>query len=77
MPRYFFNVRHDGLQRDRDGHDLPDHHAAWKEATITAGQVLEGIDGSLKPGHDWEMEITDEFSNVLYRLQISAHKPAN
>ena len=60
MPRYFFNVKHDGFQRDHDGHDLPDRHAAWKEATVTAGQVLQVIDGSLKPGHDWEMEITDE-----------------
>jgi hypothetical protein len=40
MPRYFFNVYHDTRQIDQLGEDLPDHHAAWREATITAGQIL-------------------------------------
>jgi hypothetical protein len=31
-----------------------------------AGQVLQSIDGKLKPGHDWCMEVTDEFRNPLF-----------
>jgi hypothetical protein len=29
----------------------------------------------LKPGHDWRMEISDEFRNPLFVLHISAQKP--
>lgn len=75
MPRYFFDVHHDTIQIDREGEDLPDKHAAWKEATITAGQILQSLDGKLKPGHDWKMEVTDEFRELLFVLHISAQKP--
>lgn len=75
MPRYFFHVRHVTCQRDNDGEELPDKHAAWKEATVMAGKMLESIDGKLQPGHDWCMEVTDEFANPLYRLHISAEQP--
>jgi hypothetical protein len=40
-----------------------------------AGQTLQDIDGKLKPGHDWRMEVTDEFRNQLFILHISAKKP--
>ena len=52
MPRYFFHVHHDRAQRDTEGEELPDKHAAWREATITAGQILQGIDGKLNPGRE-------------------------
>jgi hypothetical protein len=41
MPRYFFHVYHDGLQVDRVGEELSDKIAAWKEATATAGRILQ------------------------------------
>jgi hypothetical protein len=72
MPRYFFHIYHDRAELDREGEELPDKHAAWREATITAGQTLQGIDGKLKPGHGWRMEVTDEFQNTLYVL----HNPS-
>ena len=40
-----------------------------------AGQTLQGLDGKLSPGHDWKMEVTDEFQNVLYILSIRADRP--
>jgi hypothetical protein len=49
MPRYFFNIRHDTDQPDFEGEELPDMHAAWKEATVTAGQAIRNIHGKLKP----------------------------
>jgi hypothetical protein len=75
MPRYFFHVTHDSHEVDQEGEELPDRHAAWKEATETAGQILQGLDGKLKPERDWRMEVADEFQNVLYVLHISAEKP--
>jgi uncharacterized protein DUF6894 len=75
MPRYFFHITHQHKQIDHEGEELPDKHAAWKEATVTAGQILQGIDGKLAPGHDWRMDVTDEFQNTLYVLHIHAEKP--
>jgi hypothetical protein len=57
---------------DRVGEEFPDQHAAWKEATVTAGQMLQSLDGKLQPGIDWRMEVTDEFANPLYVILVSA-----
>jgi hypothetical protein len=75
MPRYFFDVHHDRAQIDEQGEELPDQHAAWREATIIAGRILQDIDGRLKPGHGWRMDVTDEFRNTLFVLHITARKP--
>ncbi|MGO4513446.1 MULTISPECIES: DUF6894 family protein [Bradyrhizobium] len=75
MPRYFFHITHERTEIDDVGEELPDKHAAWREATVTAGQMLQGIDGKLKPGRGWRMEVTDEFQNTLYVLHIQAEKP--
>jgi hypothetical protein len=75
MPRYFFHVYHDRAEPDDEGEELPDKHAAWKEATITAGQILQGLDDSLTPAREWRMEVTDEFQNPLFVLHISEEKP--
>ena len=72
MPRYFFNVYHERPEPDDLGEELPDRHAAWKEATITAGQILQGLDGKLQPNRDWRMEVTDEFANPLFVIKVSA-----
>jgi hypothetical protein len=72
MPRYFFNVYHERAEPDDVGEELPDQHAAWKEATITAGQILQSLDGKLQPGRDWQMEVKDEFGASLYVIRVSA-----
>lgn len=74
MPRYFFHITHERTEIDREGEELPDKHAASKETTVTAGQMLQGIDRKLVPGRDWRMEVTDEFQNMLYVLHIRAEK---
>jgi hypothetical protein len=74
MPRYFFHITHERADIDPEGEELPDKHAAWKEATVTAGQILQGIDGKLVPGRDWRMDVTDEFQNTLYVLHIQAER---
>jgi hypothetical protein len=71
MPRYFFDVAHgDNLHEDRVGDELPDRHAAWNAATRYAGDALKDIDGKLKPGQIWQLEVRDEFANCLYRLEV-------
>ncbi|MDI3564609.1 DUF6894 family protein [Bradyrhizobium sp. Arg816] len=75
MPRYFFHVTHERHEIDQEGQELPDKHAAWKEATGTAGQILQDLDGKLAPGRQWRMDVTDEFQNPLYVLHIQAEKP--
>lgn len=75
MPRYFFNIYHDRTQLDFEGEELPDMHAAWKEATVTAGQIIQGIDGRLRPGTEWRLEVTDEFANPLYVIHVHAERP--
>jgi hypothetical protein len=74
MPKYFFHIYHDRAALDDEGEELQDRYAAWHEATITAGQILQDIDGKLSSEHDWRMEVTDEFQNVLYVLHIKAEK---
>jgi hypothetical protein len=72
MPCYFFNVRAERPSIDEEGEELPDRHAAWNEATKMAGEMIRDIDGQLKPGQGWELEVTDEFRNPLYVLSVRA-----
>jgi hypothetical protein len=39
-----------------------------------AGQMLQGIDGKLKPDREWRMEVMDEFQNQLHVLQCREAK---
>lgn len=75
MPRYFFHVTHERHKPGLEGEELPDKHAAWHEATVTAGQILQSLDGKLTPGRGWRMEVVDEFQNTLYVIHIHAEKP--
>ena len=75
MPRYFFNVHHERSIFDTAGEELPDKHAAWREATIVAGETIRDLDGKLQPGREWRLEVTDEFANPLYIIHVSAEKP--
>jgi len=74
MPRYYFHITHEFREDDLDGQELPDKHAAWKEATVTAGQMLQDIDGKLQPDREWRLEVADEFQNTLFVLHIHAEK---
>jgi hypothetical protein len=73
MPRYFFHVQHERAVEDYEGEELPDKHAAWRKATVTAGQILQGLDGDLTPAREWRM--VDEFQNPLFVLHINVEGP--
>jgi hypothetical protein len=74
MPRYFFNIHHDKTDTDLWGEELPDRNAAWIEAAATAGQMLRDNMDAIRTGRDWKMEVTDEFRNPLFLLQITAKR---
>lgn len=59
---------------DEEGEELPNGQAAWREATMTAGQIIQGLDGKLQPGVEWRMEVTDAFTNRLYVIKLHVEK---
>ncbi|MCA6105378.1 DUF6894 family protein [Bradyrhizobium australafricanum] len=74
MPRYFFHVHHRTHHPDDTGIDLPGKDEAWKEATFTAGQLIQDLDGALKPGQEWRLEVTDEAGNPICVLHVLAER---
>ncbi|MEO6947761.1 MAG: hypothetical protein ABI150_14655 [Nitrobacter sp.] len=37
-----------------------------------AAQILQGLDGKLKPDQEWQTEVTDEFLSRLFAIFIHA-----
>jgi hypothetical protein len=75
MPRYYFNVLNTSPTIIDDvGEELPDKEAAWRQATITAGEIFKDIDGRLRPGQEWALEVTDEAQKPLYLIHIEARQ---
>ena len=71
MPRYFFTVL-DGHKSElkNEGLDLPDNEASWAEATTACGELLRNLNGSLKPGDHWSMQVKDNAGVELYVLDF-------
>ena len=44
MARYFFPVHNEGPTPDTEGEDLPNDEAAWRKATLIAGELFKDID---------------------------------
>jgi hypothetical protein len=74
MARYFFTIHNEGGAYDTEGEDLPNDEAAWREATLMAGELFKDIDGKFRPGQDWSLEVTDERRNPLYFIRVSAEQ---
>jgi hypothetical protein len=73
MPLYFFSVSHGQKPTlPRPGLEFPDDEAAWEEATTACGEMIRDLDGDLKAGPEWRMEVTNETGDVIYRLRFSA-----
>ena len=70
MSRYFFNIYNEGSRLDTEGEELPNNEAAWRQATIIAGELLQNMDGKFQPGQEWRLEVTDERRNPLYILRV-------
>jgi hypothetical protein len=75
MPKHYFNIRNATSRFDDNiGEELPDDTAAWKEATLVAGEQLKDIDGRFQPGQEWNLEVTDQRHHPLYSIAICAKK---
>lgn len=74
MPRYFFHLNRsdDEVDRDNDGLTFLDHQAAREEATLACAEIIRTIDGHLRPGASWQMEVTDDTGKPIYRLRFIA-----
>jgi hypothetical protein len=74
MQRYFFDVHGTNPALDEVGEDLPDDEAAWKQATVTAGEIFKDVDGKFRPGQEWSLDVSDEKRRPLYSIVIQARK---
>ncbi|MFL6818365.1 MAG: DUF6894 family protein [Bradyrhizobium sp.] len=74
MPLYFYRINYgQGAPAwPHEGVELPDDEAAWAEATTACGEMLRDLDGALKAGPEWRMEVLRESGEILYRLTFSA-----
>ena len=71
MPLYHFKFMRNGEASPRtDGLELADPATAWEEATTAFGEMIRSVDGDLKPGSDWHMDVTDAAGNMVYRLRF-------
>jgi len=75
MPLYFFKFsRAPELEPGpfkNEGLDLVDDNAAWEEATTACGEKLREMDGSLRPGDGWKMEVTDADGKAIFALRFT------
>ncbi len=74
MPRFYFNVSSGARVRDQDdlGKELPDQEAAWEVATRYAGESLRDLDGDLRPGDDWMLDVQSETGARVFQILIRA-----
>ena len=72
MPRFHFHF-HDGvLLPDLDGTELPDRHAAEREAAKLAGGMLKDSADRFWHSGDWRVEVMDHSGLSLFTLHILA-----
>jgi hypothetical protein len=74
MPRYYFHVHCEGTEPsvDTEGVEMADEGAAWDEAISTCGQMIHDIDGAMRAGTVWRMEVSDQAGNSVIRLFFRA-----
>ena len=76
MADYTFSFHQAGQLDGEPGTiDLPNDAAAWEEMTTAAGEMLRDLDGNLRPGHEWAVEVRREGGQLLYRVRILAEAP--
>ena len=76
MPLYFFNFSSALTSKQppfkNEGLELADDNAAWEEATTACGEKLRELDGSLRPGDGWNMEVTDANGKAIFALRFTS-----
>lgn len=72
MPRYSFNILNLEPNEPPIAAEFTDDQAAWKEATHFAADLFRDVDGKLRPGQDWTLQVADETGRPLFRIHVSA-----
>ena len=73
MPLYYYSITHGQETNEHpEGLEFPDDEAAWREATTACGEMIRDLDGDLKAGPEWRMEVKRQTGQVVYRLRFSA-----
>lgn len=74
MPRYYFHVHCEGTEPsvDAEGIEMADERAAWEEAISTCGQMIHDVDGAMRAGKVWQMEVTDDAGDRVFRMSFRA-----
>lgn len=72
MPLYFFDIYHDRARPDDEGMDLPGDEEAWSQATRTCGEMIRDLDGALKFGPEWRMDVHCGVGLEVFTLRFSA-----
>jgi hypothetical protein len=69
--RYHFNVTRGVEYQDNDGVDLASQALAWHAATTAFAEMLKDVDGRVKLGQPWEMEVTDD-EGIVFSLSFDS-----
>lgn len=73
MPRYFFKIVYgERIRKANEGLDLPDDDAAWREAIASCSELIADLNGELRAGGEWRMDVTDETGVIRLRIRVSA-----
>jgi hypothetical protein len=72
VARYFFNVIDGKFIVDDVGVELPDIAAIRSMAIRTAGAILRDEGTRLAVGADWQMYVTNEAKETVFKLRFSA-----
>lgn len=72
MNRFTFTLRSGNGQTEVEEVDLPDAHAARREALHACGDFLREMDGVFAPSDSWEMEVADAQGKRICVLRFSS-----
>ena len=74
MPRYFFHVQNVPPTQDAIGEELASDESGWHEATVLAGEIFKDVDGRIRPGQAWGIDVADQNGASLFQIRIDTKK---
>jgi uncharacterized protein DUF6894 len=73
--KYYFHILMNGSQTAQsDGLEFPDKAAAWREASLSCGDLIRDIDCPIDAGCHWRMEVADQSGHTLFRFTFTAEE---
>ena len=73
--KYFFHILLNGSHSGQsDGLLFRDKAAAWREASMSCGEIIREMDGKIEPGCNWQMEVADHTGQPIYRFTFTAEE---